>query len=1062
MKQGGIEQQLRTYPQFAEPIGTAKNLVLALDRADEVVSCRYLACLNQYEVASSEARQGVVSIRKIETIAYDKHERLIDKLTNVYNVLMGTKTTLVYMIVSDGKSCDFYLGARGEDTVRTNTHGSSLKDAFVGNFPGSRMSSVLRPQATAKLLETVLKNQSKAQNYKNHVVSVSGVPSLKTEAGDKFIQGMENMLDSMRGKKFSAIIIADALEHAELQEIRRGYEDLYSQLAPFATIDINNGINESEAKTVTHTEGFTEGIMKSLSKSRGTAHSTTTTTNTSENYTRNCITSFFVNIFGGKSGSTENMGHSNGDTVNEQTAEQSGEQKSSQKQDAVGSTDTYGTSKSCQVRLQNKTIQEQLKKIDRTLERLQLCEDLGAWKSAAYFIAEDKKIASIAARTYNSIMRGKDVAGQPALLNVWESSPEMASRLDGVLAALSNFKHPRFHFPSSINGASTDILVDPSVVVSGSELAQLMGMPTKSLPGLPVMEFAPFGRDVVRHVVDVSPRPSVHMGNVFHMGEDGTSRVDIDLQSLTMHTFVTGTTGSGKSNTVYHLLNELLKHDIGFLVVEPAKGEYKNIFGGVPGVRVFGTNANIMDLFKVNPFSFGPKIHVLEHVDKLMEIFKACWSMYAAMPSLLKQAVIRCYEDKGWDVERSVNYDGRIFPGFADLLKVLPEVIAESDFEGEVKGNYVGALVERVRELTEGIERQVFAGEPVSDDILFDGKCIVDLSRGLSAETKSLVMGVIVMRMFEYHSSKSLSKGMNQALKHVTVLEEAHNLLRKTSMQQSQEGANVQGKAVEMITNAICEMRTYGEGFVIVDQSPTALDDSVVRNTNTKIVHRITTSDDYTFVGRSAGATDEQLTEIPKLRDGVAVIFQNNWLQPVLCHMDRFIEAKPYSYESSDDGIAIRREQLGYLVKAAWSRRCGMDEKMLRKFLAEKSEQMTAYWSKEEPMLAHRISELIAAVKSGRDIIDGNDCNGFKGLLRALLPMDVFSKIVCVAKPTNVSVVVERMRVKLRLMIEFQRNQLVELEVLKFMLIEMAEADHRYDVVLQAFRLMYIKNNSNS
>lgn len=1055
MKQGVLVRQTNSESQLMELSAPAKGLALALDRADEIVSCRYLSCLNQFDVAEVGGGQGVVSVRKIETIAYDKHEKLIDKLTNVYNVLMGAGTCLVYIIVSDGKKCDFYLGARDKDSVKANTHGASLADAFVGNFPGSRMSSALRPQATAKLLESVFKNQ---YGTRNHVVSVSGVPSLKTDSGEKFIQGMENLIDSMRGKKFSAIVMAEALGNSALQEIRRGYEDLYSQLAPFAMVDVNNGVNESVAKTATHTEGFTEGIMKSLSRSRGTARSTTTTTNKSENYSRNCITSFCVDIFGGKSGSTENTGNSTGVTDNEQTAEQTGEQKSSQKQDATGETDTHGSSKSCQVRLQNKTIQEQLKKIDRTLERLQLCEDLGAWKSAAYFIAEDKKVASIAAHTYNSLMRGKDVAGQPALLNIWEDTPEMVGKLEGVVTALSRFTHPMFGLPSTVGSASSEILVDPAVVVSGAELAQLMGMPTKSLPGLPVMEFAPFGRDVVRHAVENSDRPAICLGNVFHMGEDGTSAVDIDLQSLAMHTFVTGTTGSGKSNTVYHLLNELLKRGLGFLVVEPAKGEYKNIFGGVQGVRVFGTNANLMDLFRIDPFAFGSKIHILEHIDKLMEIFKACWSMYAAMPSLLKQALVRCYEEKGWDVERSVNYEGRIFPGFQDLLRVLPEIIAESDFEGEVKGNYVGALVERVRELTEGIERQVFSGAAVPDDLLFDGKCIVDLSRGLSTETKSLVMGIIVMRMYEYLSSSSTEKGMNQPLRHVTVLEEAHNLLRKTNMQQSQEGSNVQGKAVEMLTNAICEMRTYGEGFVIVDQSPMALDDSVVRNTNTKILHRITTADDYTLVGKSAGVTEEQLPEIPKLRDGVAVVFQNNWLQPVLCHVNRFTDAKPYTYKPQDDGVAKRREQLGVLVKVFFGRRCGMSEKLCANFVSENAEKVVAYWSKAEPSLSRQIPDLISLLKDGRDAIDESSRGRVMAVLNALLPMDVLRGIAYAAKPSNSLSVVERLRVKLRLLIGFKRNQVAELEVLKFLLIGMAEQDHRCDIALKGFLSRYVKS----
>ena len=57
--------------------------------------------------------------------------------------------------------------------------------------------------------------------------------------------------------------------------------------------------------------------------------------------------------------------------------------------------------------------------------------------------------------------------------------------------------------------------------------------------------------------------------------------------------------------------------------------------------------------------------------------------------------------------------------------------------------------------------------------------------------------------------------------KHITVLEESPQYPQKDFHRAIYwKGSNVMGKSVEMITNAIAEMRTYGEGFIIVDQSP--------------------------------------------------------------------------------------------------------------------------------------------------------------------------------------------------------------------------------------------------
>lgn len=153
------------------------------------------------------------------------------------------------------------------------------------------------------------------------------------------------------------------------------------------------------------------------------------------------------------------------------------------------------------------------------------------------------------------------------------------------------------------------------------------------------------------------------------------------------------------------------------------------------------------------------------------------------------------------------------------------------------------------------------------------------------------------MKLQEYRMQQaSDGKALNQNLRHVTVLEEAHNLLRKTSVAQSQEGANLQGKSVEMITNAIAEMRTYGEGFIIADQAPGMLDEAVIRNTNTKIILRLPDGDDRELAGKAVALSDSQVQEIAKLPKGVAVVYQNDWVEAVLCQFEKFPEEKQKMY----------------------------------------------------------------------------------------------------------------------------------------------------------------------
>src|SRR5690606_9586933 len=132
-------------------------------------------------------------------------------------------------------------------------------------------------------------------------------------------------------------------------------------------------------------------------------------------------------------------------------------------------------------------------------------------------------------------------------------------------------------------------------------------------------------------------------------------------------------------------------------------------------------------------------------------------------------------------------------------LVSLTNILEASKFSQEIKSNYEGALISRVKSLTNGINKLIFTADTISDGKLFDSNTIVDLSRVPSSESKALYMGILFMKLNEYRISKKSQN--NSALKHITVLEEAHNLLKRTSSEQGSASANLQGKAVEMISN---------------------------------------------------------------------------------------------------------------------------------------------------------------------------------------------------------------------------------------------------------------------
>lgn len=297
----------------------------------------------------------------------------------------------------------------------------------------------------------------------------------------------------------------------------------------------------------------------------------------------------------------------------------------------------------------------------------------------------------------------------------------------------------------------------------------------------------------------------------------------------------------------------------------------------------FYTNPKVAELININPFKFPNSIHVLEHVDGLVEIFSVCWPMYDAMPAFFKEAILRSYEEVGWDLGSST-FDGENpeYPDFEILVEKLNELIEGSDYASDIKSNYRGALITRVKSLTVGLNKFIFTTEQTPYKQLFDENCILDISRIKSTETKALIMGLMVYILNEYRVDQKT--GNNNGLKHVTVLEEAHNLLKNTAG--GGESALI-GKSVEMLTQTIAEIRTYGEGFIIVDQSPSSVDIAAIKNTNTKIVLRTPEANDREAVGRSIGLTTDQVNEIAKLPSGVAVVYQNDWVAPVLTMIDK-------------------------------------------------------------------------------------------------------------------------------------------------------------------------------
>ena len=564
----------------------------------------------------------------------------------------------------------------------------------------------------------------------------------------------------------------------------------------------------------------------------------------------------------------------------------------------------------------NFNIKHALELLESQMKRLEQSTALGMWDFAAYVLSEDQNIANNVAHTYLALTLGEESYMSKSAINLWKGKVEEEKQSSRVIASyIRELRHPVFGLNPEIVSEDEEYNVYPSITtattsLSGKELAYSLNFPQRTIAGLPILESAEFGRNVTSYDALSGDERKVHLGSIFHMHHSENTSVELSQESLKSHVFVTGSTGSGKSNTVYQLLDGVRHNGGHFMVIEPAKGEYKNIFGGDEEVHVFGTNPLIMPLLRINPFSFPKSIHVLEHLDRLVEIFNVCWPMYAAMPAVLKSAVEKSYRDCGWDLVESTNrYGTELYPDFKSVASNIKTIIDSSEYDTDNKGAYKGALLMRLNSLASGINRMIFSTDEIPSEQLFNENCIVDLSRVGSTETKSLIMGMLILKLQEFRMTEGLP--MNSRLRHVTVLEEAHNLLRRTSTEQTSETSNILGKSVEMLANAIAEMRTYGEGFIIADQAPGLMDMSVIRNTNTKIIMRLPDQGDRVLAGKAAGLNDQQIVELAKLPCGVAAVYQNEWVQPVLCKVEKYDgEVLPFQFDSSNSALLKQDDEL--------------------------------------------------------------------------------------------------------------------------------------------------------
>lgn len=381
----------------------------------------------------------------------------------------------------------------------------------------------------------------------------------------------------------------------------------------------------------------------------------------------------------------------------------------------------------------------------------------------------------------------------------------------------------------------------------------------------------------------------VQIENGIYLGEDSNGYpVNIALKDFPRHAFFTGMPGSGKTNTMLHLVTQLHKKSIPFLALEPAKKEYRSLLGykEMQDIYLFSPHLQSKFPLQINPMAFPKGVRLSEHINALLEVFKGSFILEGPTHKFLSSSIQRSYTDLGWDVEDENTEDcGLPYPTLQDIYNNLESEIDASNYDGEIKGNIRSFLQVRLGGLMERDAGELFnvRESTIKPEEWLNISAIVELEV-LGEQAKNffvlLICHYILETLRATPSGGVDSNGTPMPIRHVVFIEEAHNIIASSTQQANSDSVDPKISATAYIVKMLAEVRALREAIVIADQLPTALASEVTKNTGLKLVHRLTAQDDREQIGMAISASPIQLERMASFTSGHAFIYHERTLKP--------------------------------------------------------------------------------------------------------------------------------------------------------------------------------------
>jgi hypothetical protein len=553
----------------------------------------------------------------------------------------------------------------------------------------------------------------------------------------------------------------------------------------------------------------------------------------------------------------------------------------------------------------NRSVQYYVELLEILLDKLKLAKAQGMWRVMTYFFSPNLGTMGKMGNLLKTVFSGDKSSPEgirTLTINGGDPSP-ILSKFRQLELEL-NF-HPAF---SADHPLRKIIKHKYASALTSRDLATFTHLPKEEMPGYDVKDTARFG------VCPPEKKESnqIFVGEILDRGAGTGNYYGIPINDIVKHGLVAGVTGCGKTNTCLHILHQLWNgpSKIPFLVIEPAKAEYRSLmnFDGFKELKIFTLGDEITSPFRLNPFEILKGVKLQTHIDNLRAVFNASFVMYAPMPYVLERCIHEIYQDKGWDLTTNQNrffetHNGLpygIFPTLTDLYEKIDLVVDAMGYEDRLTMDIKAGLKARIGSMRIGGKGSMLdSAQSIPLNVLLDNPTILELQSIGDDEEKAFIIGLLIARLYEYREVESKRSGINAGLKHVTLIEEAHRLITRTSTEfDNLESVSTKAKAVETFCNILSEIRAFGEGVFIAEQIPTKLAQDAIKNTNLKVMHRIVAKDDRDLMGHTMNLNEDQNRFVAIMDRGEAAVFSEGFSEPFLIRVPYF----PSSVKIIDTG----------------------------------------------------------------------------------------------------------------------------------------------------------------